>query len=190
MPLVLLKKQKIEKIMPTDARLMTQMKLQQMKSQVASAADRMAPVAVQARDMAQDKLYVAREWAAPRLDAAAHSVEEQLAPRVSAMLSQAAAKVDPAPKGKSRSWPMFLLLAGLAVGAAGFAMYRRNSEQWTDMLKENASDASRWVSEKTHTGTQKAGEMAEKTASKTGPEADGRADKGEAQADQAPNKLS
>ncbi|MEU3167212.1 hypothetical protein [Streptosporangium sp. NPDC006930] len=102
----------------------------------------------QARGVASEKIIVARGWAAPRLDAAAHSIEEQLAPRLSAALSQAAARIDPTPV-KSRKTPMFLLFTGIAIAAAGYVLYRKNADQWADTLKESASDASQWVGQKT-----------------------------------------
>ncbi|MBB4938398.1 hypothetical protein FHR32_002703 [Streptosporangium album] len=146
--------------------------------------------ATQARGVANDKVFVAREWAAPRLDAAAHSFEEQLAPKISAMLSQAAAKIDPAPAAKSRRWPMVLLFTGLAVGAIGFAMYRKSTEQWTEAMKDSSADASRWMGEKAQSTTDKAAEVAHDVASKTDSTAGGLGDKADARADQASKKSS
>ncbi|MFF5208587.1 hypothetical protein [Streptosporangium sp. NPDC000396] len=143
-----------------------------------------------ARDAAGGRIYVAREWAAPRLDAAAHSVEDQIAPKVSAMLSQAASKIDPAPRARSRRWPMVLFLTGVAIGAVGFAMYRKNAEQWTEAMKETAADASRWMGEKTHTGASKVSETTENVASKVSSTADELGSKAETQAEQAAKKSS
>lgn len=124
-------------------------------------------VAGQARDVASEKIIVARGWAAPRLDAAAHSIEEQLAPKLSAALSQAAARIDPTP-AKSRKTPMVLLFAGVAIAAAGYVLYRRNADQWTDTLKESASDASQWVGHKTEAAAGKVSGAAEDAATKAG----------------------
>ncbi|GGL34047.1 hypothetical protein [Planomonospora parontospora] len=129
--------------------------------QIARAAERVGPMAAQAREAAvsaaDEKISEARRWAAPQLDAAAHTVEQQLGPKLSSMLSQAATKLDPSPPAKvrSRNWPMLLLLTGLAAGAAGFAMYRKNSSQWTDTMKGSASDASHWMSDKAKTAADK-----------------------------------
>ncbi|MCG5219660.1 DUF5324 family protein [Streptosporangium sp. KLBMP 9127] len=111
------------------------------------AADQVGPMADNARDAAAHRMSDARIWAAPRLDRAAHSVEDELAPKVSAFLADAARRMDPKP-AKSRRWPMMVLICGLAVGTAGYMMYRRNAERWTDSMKETAADASQWVSEK------------------------------------------
>ncbi|MFJ2028148.1 hypothetical protein [Streptosporangium sp. NPDC087985] len=196
-------------------------RLGQVKAQVTRAADRVGPMATQARDMAaqardmatqardmaaqardvatqardraNDKVFVAREWAAPRLDAAAHSFEEQLAPKISAMLSQAATRMDPAPAVKSRKWPMFLLFSGVVVGVIGFAMYRRSAEQWTEVMKDSTADASRWMGEKAQSTKDKVSEVAHSVTSKTDSTAStaekisGRAD---AQADQVSKKSS
>ncbi|MEV8634775.1 hypothetical protein AB0395_24280 [Streptosporangium sp. NPDC051023] len=178
-----------------------------MKAQVSRAADlaseRVSPVAVQAREAAghareaathargaaNDRIYVAREWAAPKLDAAAHSVEEQIAPRVSALLLQAANKVDPTPPVKSRKWPVLLLLTGVAIGAVGFALYRRSADKWTDAMKENASDASQWASEKARSTSEKVSDVTGETTSKVGAKADRLGNKAEHKADQASKKL-
>ncbi|MGV9773257.1 hypothetical protein [Streptosporangium sp. NPDC003464] len=174
-----------------------------MKAQLARAADRVGPMATHARDTAahardaatnarvaaNEKVYLARGWAAPRLDAAAHSFEEQLAPKVSALLSQAATKIDPTPAARSRRWPMVLLFTGLAVGAIGFAMYRKSTDQWTEAMKDSTSDASRWMSEKAHATADKAVEMAHGVRSKAGSTAGGPGDKAETEADQASTKM-
>ncbi|MFB9718689.1 hypothetical protein [Planobispora longispora] len=50
---------------------------------------------------------------------------------------------------------MLLLLTGLAAGAAGVAMYRKNAGQWSDSVKGSAADASHWVSDKARTAADK-----------------------------------
>ncbi|MFF4416116.1 hypothetical protein ACFYY8_26625 [Streptosporangium sp. NPDC001559] len=161
-----------------------------MASQARDAAGHARDAAAYARGSAGDKIYVAREWAAPKLDAAAHSFEEQIAPKVSALLSQAASRVDPRPPVRSRKWPMLLLFTGLAVGAVGFALYRKNSEQWTDAMKENAAGASRWATDKARATSEKVSDMADEAASKVEAKAGKLGDKAEHKADQASRKLS
>ncbi|MDF5752971.1 hypothetical protein [Spongiactinospora sp. TRM90649] len=128
-----------------------------MKAQYERARLQVGPMAESARDLAASRIIEARTWAAPRLDQAAHSVEDQLAPRVSSMLSEAARKVDPKPR-RSRRLPIMILVGGLALGAAGFMIYRKNTaaREWTDSVagsvagtvKETAADASQWAGEK------------------------------------------
>ncbi|WP_214108122.1 hypothetical protein [Acrocarpospora catenulata] len=137
--------------------VMPETRMGRVKAQAVRAADRVGPMASSARDMAmsaRDLASSAREgtysrieevrlWAAPRLDQAAHTVEDQLAPRLSSMLSQAARRVDPAPmpvRGRGM-WPMMVFLGGLALGAVGFLMYRRNARHWADVMKESAEES-------------------------------------------------
>ncbi|MGJ6965258.1 hypothetical protein ACSDR0_25445 [Streptosporangium sp. G11] len=149
-----------------------------MAVQARDVAGHAREVAGQARDVASEKIIVARGWAAPRLDAAAHSIEEQLAPKLSAALSQAAARIDPTP-AKSRKTPMILLFAGVAIAAAGYVLYRRNADQWADTLKESASDASQWVGQKTEATAGKVSDVVENATAKAdevGAKADARAE--------------
>jgi hypothetical protein len=125
-----------------------------MKAQAVKTGQRVAPVADQARVIAGQRVEDARMWAAPKLESAAHKVEEQLAPAVSSMLSQAAVKVSPARQQRSRRWPMFVLVTGLAIGVAGVVFYRRNAQQWTEHMKDSASDASRWAHERSDRAVQ------------------------------------
>jgi uncharacterized protein (DUF2342 family) len=52
------------------------------------AAQQLGPIAKTARDNAADKIHVARVWAAPRIEQAAHTVQENVAPKVSAVLQE------------------------------------------------------------------------------------------------------
>jgi hypothetical protein len=125
----------------------------------------MAPMADQAKVAAAQRIEDARYWAAPRLEEAAHRVEDQLAPKVSSMLVTAAEKIDPSPR-RSRRWPVMILLMGLAVGTVGYMFYRRNAQQWTEHMKDSASDASRWVSEKADQTADSSQRMASKVSDK------------------------
>jgi len=71
---------------------------------------------------AQTGIHRARVWAAPRLERTGHTVEDQVAPRMAAMLSAAARRIDPAP-ARRRRWPV--LAAGLitAAGLSATAAY-------------------------------------------------------------------
>ncbi len=135
------------------------------KAQAVRTGYRMAPVADQARMAAAQRIEDARYWAAPRLESAAHGFEDQVAPRVSSALTRAARKIDPTPSRSTR-WPMFILMTGLAVGAIGYMAYRRNAQQWTEHMKDSASDASRWVNEKAERTAESADRIAANVSEK------------------------
>ncbi|GAA3121442.1 YtxH domain-containing protein [Nonomuraea sp. NPDC049421] len=138
----------------------------QVKTRAAQTGQRLAPMADQAKVVAAQRIEDARYWAAPRLESAAHGFEEQVAPKVSSMLTAAARRIDPKPT-RSRRWPTLVLLTGLAVGTIGYMFYRRNAQQWTEHMKDSASDASRWVNEKADRTAESADQMAAKVSSKS-----------------------
>src|SRR5262245_34457214 len=143
-----------------------------MKVQAGRAADRVGPMASNAREVAAHKVIDARIWAAPKLDQAAHSVEDQLAPRVSAFLTQAAQRVDPAPV-RSRKWPIIAMLCGLVAGAIGFVLYRNNNgSAWLrglkDHVKDTTADTAKWTGDK----VESAGDKIESTTDTAGRKAD------------------
>lgn len=138
----------------------------QVKTRAAQTGQRLAPMADQAKVVAAQRIEDARYWAAPRLESAAHGFEEQVAPKVSEMLTAAARRIDPKPT-RSRRWPTLVLLTGLAVGTIGYMFYRRNAQQWTEHMKDSASDASRWVNEKADRTAESADQMAAKVSSKS-----------------------
>lgn len=114
---------------------------------------RLRPLAGRTRIGAEQRLESLRYWAAPKLNSAARSVETQVAPKVSRFLTATAKRVAPArPVKARRRWPLTMLLTGLTLGTAGYLMYRNNSQQWEDSVKEPA-DASSWSS----TGQETAG---------------------------------
>ncbi|TKK84387.1 hypothetical protein FDA94_30085 [Herbidospora galbida] len=118
-----------------------------------------------ARDVASSRLEDARYWAAPRLDHAAVSFEEQIAPRVAAMMAEMARRIDPAPPIVRRRtrMPMMVLLGGLAMGAIGFALYKRNARQWADTMSDT-KEAVRGKVEHVRHRAQQAGETMEQKA--------------------------
>lgn len=82
------------------------------------AAARIAPLAKTAQAGTQQGVYHARVWAAPRVDRMGHALQEQVAPRMSAMMSTAARKIEPASRTRRR-WP--IIAAGMVVIAGGLA---------------------------------------------------------------------
>nr|WP_156004359.1 YtxH domain-containing protein [Streptomonospora sp. PA3] len=120
-------------------------------------SERFGPYADQARQLAAERLYQARGWTAPRLETAAHRVEDTVAPRVADLLNTAATRVEP-PKPKRgmrlgrrgrRGVPRSLVFAGAAVaGAAALygvvrlrqaaqdARWQENLDQARDQVRE------------------------------------------------------
>jgi hypothetical protein len=89
-----------------------------------------APLAASAAEIGRRGVHRARVWAAPRLDRTGQALEDRVAPRVAAMLSATARRIEPA-RPKRRRWP--LVAAGLVAAAglsatAAFLMSRRDSE--------------------------------------------------------------
>jgi hypothetical protein len=82
-----------------------------------------------ARKAARRGAHHARTWAAPRLERTGQALEQRVAPRVAAMMSAAARRIEPAPP-KRRRWP--LVAAGIVAAAgvsatAAYLMSRRGS---------------------------------------------------------------
>jgi len=124
-----IKKRRLELAIPRE-------RLDQVRTQTVKAVEKVGPLASQARDVASRRIEDARVWAAPRLERAAHTVEERIAPRVSAMLSDAAKAVDPGKTARAkRRWPVLTLVTGVALGAIGYVMYR-NNQSWVDSVTE------------------------------------------------------
>lgn len=145
--------------------------LSRMRDQARRAGGRMSPVAESARDLATHRIEDARVWAAPKLDQAAQSVEEQIAPIVSAFLTELARRIEVSTARKTRRrWPVVALLGGVAIGAVGVAMYRNNAQRWTDTMRESmrhsGSDASKWVGDKAEEVSEKADKAGDEISGK------------------------
>ncbi|PRX99598.1 hypothetical protein [Allonocardiopsis opalescens] len=88
-------------------------------------AERLAPYLGDARDNAAEKLIVARGWTAPRVESAAHAVEERIAPKVAGLLTAAAQRIEPdraqrgwlAMRRGGRRVPASAVVLGLVGGA-------------------------------------------------------------------------
>ncbi len=70
---------------------------QQAAQQLGPIAQQLGPIAKSARDNAADRIRDARVWAAPRVEQAAHTVQENVAPKVSAVLEATAHRIEPTP---------------------------------------------------------------------------------------------
>jgi hypothetical protein len=91
------------------------------------AAERVGPTTRQARKIAAKQMKSARHWGAPRIDQAGQYIEDEVGPRVGAMLHRTASKVEPASPRRRRGFATILLVAGGAIGAAGAIVTRRNA---------------------------------------------------------------
>ena len=89
------------------------------------AAQRVGPTTRQARKIAAKQMKSARRWGAPRIDQAGQYFEEEVGPRVGAILHRTATKVEPGKPKRRRGIAALLLLAGGAIGAAGAIVTRR-----------------------------------------------------------------
>ena len=103
------------------------------------ARDRAAAAAAAARQ----GTYNARIWAAPRLERTGQALEQQVAPKVAAMLSEAAHRIDPVP-AKRRRWPFVaagLMLAAGLCGTAAYLINRRAARQWGEVPEPTGAPA-------------------------------------------------
>jgi hypothetical protein len=98
---------------------------------VTSAAGRIGPTAQRSRAMAVDRVQLAREWGAPRLEHAADYVEGDLAPRVSGFLTGTAHRLRPPQPATNRNRNVTLAMLGTVavVGVTGAMMSRRGGTQ-------------------------------------------------------------
>jgi uncharacterized protein (DUF2342 family) len=60
------------------------------------AAQRVGPMAKSAREGAANRIHGARGWAAPRIEQAAHTVRQDVGPKVSSILEATAQRIEPA----------------------------------------------------------------------------------------------
>jgi len=152
-----IKKRRLELAIPRE-------RLDQVRTQTVKAVEKVGPLASQARDVASRRIEDARVWAAPRLERAAHTVEERIAPRVSAMLSDAAKAVDPGKTARAkRRWPVLTLVTGVALGAIGYVMYR-NNQIWVDSMTETGGEAAALAGEKVAETSRRAAATGERAA--------------------------
>jgi hypothetical protein len=87
----------------------------------------------------------ARAWAAPQVDSAAKAVQDKLAPHVSAVLSSAAQRIEPA-KPQPRRWRKLAGISILTAAAGAVAAMVRNRAKpdlapWPETNPENTAPA-------------------------------------------------
>jgi hypothetical protein len=92
------------------------------------AAERVGPTTRQARKIAAKQMKTARYLSAPKIEQAGQYIEEEVGPRVGAMLQRTAGRVEPPKESRGRrGFAAMLLIVGGAVGAAGAIVTRRNA---------------------------------------------------------------
>jgi len=100
-----------------------------------NAAGRIRPTTSRARGKTAVRIMNARGWTAPQFHRAAHFVDASMAPRISAILTGTARRIEPMPPRRSMG-RMALGTLGILVllGAVGAATVRRRS-QMADLLE-------------------------------------------------------
>ncbi len=98
----------------------------QAAAQLKPVAERAKPLARSTGRAARQQVLRTRAWAAPRVEHSGRVLQDTVAPKVSAMMSEAARRLDPA-QPRQRSWvkPVGLLATLTAAGGAA-AAYLRN----------------------------------------------------------------
>jgi hypothetical protein len=103
----------------------------QAAAQLKPAAERAKPLAKTTGEAARRGILRTRAWAAPQVERSGQVLQDTVAPRVSAMLSSAAKRIDPA-QPRYRRWqkPVGLATVTAAAGAvaAFFGIRRKQSD--------------------------------------------------------------
>src|SRR5690349_7839573 len=101
----------------------------QAAAQLKPAAERARPLAKTTGEAARRGILRTRAWAAPQVERSGQVLQETVAPKVSAMLSTAAKRIDPA-QPRYRRWQKPVGLATLtAAGGALAAFFRIRRKQ-------------------------------------------------------------
>jgi hypothetical protein len=97
----------------------------QAAAQLKPAAERARPLAKNTGDAARRGFLRTRAWAAPQVERGGQVLQDTVAPKVSAMLSSAASRIDPA-QPRHRRWQKPVGLATLTAAAGAVAAFLRN----------------------------------------------------------------
>jgi ferric-dicitrate binding protein FerR (iron transport regulator) len=99
------------------------------------------PLATNTTTAARHGLTRSRAWAAPRVERSSQFLEQVAAPKVSAALSSAAHKIEPAQPPRRRRWTMRAGAAGiLAAAGAAAALLHKSGKPTTSEITEETSD--------------------------------------------------
>jgi hypothetical protein len=111
-------------------------------AQVKPVAAQLKPLARSTGAAARRRVHKTRAWAAPRVDHAGQVLQDSVAPKVSALLSAAGRRLEPA-KPRRRRWRKlvgFSMLAAAAGVVAAVVRNRRKSEVTTSAAGADADD--------------------------------------------------
>lgn len=97
----------------------------QAAAQLKPAAERAKPLARSTGQAARRQLLRGRAWAAPRVEHSGQVLQDTVAPKVSAMMSEAARRLDPAQPRRGWRKPVGLV-ATLTAAAGAVAAFLRN----------------------------------------------------------------
>lgn len=103
-------------------------------------AERVKPYASGTQATARRGVRRARAVAAPQLERAGHVLEDRVAPKVSAMLSSAAQRLDPL-KPRRRRWRKLAGISLLAAAGAGAAVVRNRAKPGLTPPEETDADS-------------------------------------------------
>lgn len=102
----------------------------QAAAQLKPAAQRAVPIAKNTARAARRQLLRTRAWAAPQVERSGQVLQDTVAPKISAMLSSAAQRLDPA-HAHRRRWQKPVGLATLTAAGGAAAAFIRNRRKPT-----------------------------------------------------------
>jgi hypothetical protein len=114
-------------------------------AQLRPAVAHVKPLASSAGAAAGRRIHRTRAWAAPHVDRTGQILQESVAPRVSALLSSAARRLEPA-EPKRRHWHKMAVSSAFTAGAsavAAIALKRRKADVTASADEADADDAKR-----------------------------------------------
>ncbi len=109
-------------------------------AQLKSAAERAKPLAKSTGDAARRGILRTRAWAAPQVERSGQVLQDTVAPKVSAVLSSAAGRIDPA-QPRYRRWQKSLGLATLTAAGGAVAAFFRNRRKTSGSVTTTADPA-------------------------------------------------
>src|SRR5690348_6200603 len=112
----------------------------QTAEQAKPATAQVKPLADSTRSAASRGLHRARAWAAPQVERTGHVLEDTIAPKLSALLTRSARRLEPI-KPRRRRWPkMAGISAALVAGISAAAAALRNRKPPGDTTAEGQAD--------------------------------------------------